>query len=100
MRAAGPSLSRRRTTLKILKQVDRLNQRYFAVVLLVNVAVGMVTWAGFYAIGLDRPLVWGIAAAVLHTIPYLGAAMLAGAAALIAYGQFGTLDVACWRQYR
>ena len=94
VRAVGPSLSRRRTTLTILKDVNRLNQRYFAVVLFVNLAVGTVTWAGFYGIGLDRPLVWGIAAAVLHTIPYLGAAMLAGAAALIAYGQFGTLDVA------
>ena len=62
--------------------------------LLVNVAVGLAIGAGFFAMGLDRPMVWGIAAAVLHTIPYVGAAMLAGAAALIAYGQFGTLQMA------
>jgi predicted PurR-regulated permease PerM len=94
LRAVGSDFSRRRTTLRILDNVDRQNQRYFAIVLLINVAVGLVIGAGFYAIGLERPAVWGIAAAVLHTIPYVGAAMLAGAAALVAYGQFGTLQMA------
>ena len=94
LRAVGGDFSRRRTTLRVLDNVDRQNQRYFAIVLLVNAAVGVVIGAGFYAIGLERPTVWGIAAAVLHTIPYVGAAMLAGAAALVAYGQFGTLQMA------
>ncbi|HEV7412822.1 MAG TPA: AI-2E family transporter [Casimicrobiaceae bacterium] len=94
LRAVGGDFSRRRTTLRILDNVDRQNQRYFAIVLLVNVAVGLAIGAGFFAMGLERPTVWGIAAAVLHTIPYVGAAMLAGAAALVAYGQFGTLQMA------
>ena len=94
LRAVGGDFSRRRTTLRVLDNVDRQNQRYFAIVLLINAAVGVVIGAGFYAIGLERPTVWGIAAAVLHTIPYVGAAMLAGAAALVAYGQFGTLQMA------
>ena len=94
LRAVGGNFSRRKTTLRILDGVDRQNQRYFAIVLLVNVAVGIAFGAGFYAMGLERPTVWGIAAAVLHTIPYVGAAMLAGAAALVAYGQFGTLPMA------
>ena len=94
LRAVGGDFSRRRTTLRVLDNVDRQNQRYFAIVLLINVAVGVVIGVGFYAIGLERPTVWGIAAAVLHTIPYVGAAMLAGAAALVAYGQFGTLQMA------
>ena len=94
LHAVGGDFSRRRTTLRILDNVDRQNQRYFAIVLVVNVAVGVAIGAGFFAMGLERPTVWGIAAAVLHTIPYVGAAMLAGAAALIAYGQFGTLQMA------
>jgi predicted PurR-regulated permease PerM len=94
LHAVGGDFSRRRTTLRILDNVDRQNQRYFAIVLLVNVAVGVAIGAGFFAMGLERPTVWGIAAAVLHTIPYVGAAMLAGAAALVAYGQFGTLQMA------
>jgi predicted PurR-regulated permease PerM len=94
LRAVGGDFSRRKMTLRILDGVDQQNQRYFAIVLLINVAVGVTIGAGFYAMGLERPTVWGIAAAVLHTIPYVGAAMLAGAAALVAYGQFGTLHMA------
>ncbi len=94
LRAVGGDFARRKMTLKILDGVDQQNQRYFAIVLLVNIVVGIVIGVGFYAMGLERPAVWGIAAAVLHTIPYVGAAMLAGAAALVAYGQFGSLQMA------
>ncbi len=92
--AVGPSLALRKTTLRILDDIDRLNQHYFAVVLLVNGAVGTVTGLGLYVLGMDQPVVWGIAAAILHTIPYLGSAVVSGAAALTAYGQFGTLQSA------
>ena len=91
VRVVGPSPSRRETALRIFERVDRLNQRYFAIVLLINLAIGLGIGFGFYAMGLDRPAVWGIAAAILHTIPYLGTAIIAGAAAVTAFGQFGTV---------
>ncbi len=84
--AVGPSLALRKTTLRILEDIDRLNQHYFAVVLLINAAVGTATGLGLYLLDMDQPIVWGIAAAILHTIPYLGSAVVAGAAALTAYG--------------
>jgi len=40
LRAVGGDFSRRKMTLRILDGVDRQNQRYFAIVLLVNIAVG------------------------------------------------------------
>jgi predicted PurR-regulated permease PerM len=92
--AVGPSLAVRKTTLRILDDIDRLNQKYFAVVLLLNLVVGTVTALGLYAMGMEQPVVWGIATAILHTIPYIGAAVISGAAALTAYGQFGTLQSA------
>ncbi len=92
--AMGPSMARRKKALLILEDVNKLNQHYFAVVLGVNIAVGIATGLGLYAIGLERPMVWGLGAAVLHTIPYLGSALVGGAAALVAYGQFGTWEAA------
>jgi predicted PurR-regulated permease PerM len=92
--AVGPSLALRKTTLRILDDIDRLNQHYFAVVLLVNIAVGTITGLALFAIGMEHPVVWGTAAAILHTIPYLGSAVVACAAALTAYGQFGTVEAA------
>ena len=90
----GPSLSRRRIAVTILEDINRLNQHYFGVILVVNIAVGIATGFAMQAIGLDRTTVWALAAAVLHTIPYLGAALLAGAAGLVAYLQLGTVNAA------
>jgi predicted PurR-regulated permease PerM len=94
MQVVGPSFERRKTTLRILDDMHRVNQHYFAVVLVINLAVGIATGIAMYAIGVDRALVWGVAAAILHTIPYLGAAALAAAAGLAAYIQLGSLGSA------
>jgi predicted PurR-regulated permease PerM len=94
IQVVGPSYERRKMTLRILDDVHRLNQHYFAVVLFVNLAVGVAVAIAMYAIDVDRALVWGVAAAILHTIPYLGAAALAAAAGLAAYVQLGGLGPA------
>jgi predicted PurR-regulated permease PerM len=91
MSIVGPSLGRQKITLRILDEVHRSNQHYFAVLLVVNLAVGVAIGVALYALGVDRALVWGMAAAVLHTIPYLGAAAIAAAAALAAYVQLGSV---------
>lgn len=94
LEATGRSSAAGKTAVRILDEIDRRNQRYFAVVLVVNIAVGALTGLGLYALGIEQPVVWGVAAAILHTIPYLGSALVAGCAALVAYGQFGTLQSA------
>jgi len=90
MQVVGPSFERRKITLRILDRMHKVNQHYFAVVLVINLAVGIATGIAMYAIGVDRALVWGVAGTVLHTIPYLGAAALAAAAGLAAYVQLGS----------
>ena len=94
IQVVGHSLQRRKTVLRILDDVHRQNQHYFAVILVVNLAVGVATGLAMHAIGIDRALVWGVAASVLHIIPYLGAAALAAAAGLAAYIQLGSLGSA------
>jgi predicted PurR-regulated permease PerM len=89
IQVVGRSLRRRKIALRILDDVHRLNQHYFLVILAVNLAVGAATGLAMHAIGVDRALVWGVAATVLCIIPYLGAAALA--AALATYVQLGGL---------
>ena len=71
-----------------------MSQRYFALVLAMNIAVGIVTAAGLYLLDVRHPAFWGIAMAILHTIPYLGAAAVTAAVGLIAYLQFGSVGPA------
>jgi len=94
MQVMGPSLATRKKTLQILNQVHEVSRRYFALVLAMNILVGTVTAAGLYLLDVRHAVFWGIAMAILHTIPYLGAATVTGAVGLIAYLQFESVGPA------
>jgi predicted PurR-regulated permease PerM len=94
MQAMGPSLAPRKKALQILNQIHQVSHRYFALVLAINIAVGVVTSAGLYLLDVRYPAFWGIALAILHTIPYVGAAAVAAAVGLVAYLQFGAVAFA------
>ena len=90
MQAMGPALTPRKKALQTLDQIHKVSQRYFALVLAINIAAGTATWAGLFLLDVRHPSFWGIAMAILHTIPYLGAAAVTGAVGLIAYLQAGS----------
>jgi predicted PurR-regulated permease PerM len=56
--------------------------------------VGVATSLAFWAIGLKHVAVWGIVAAVLNLIPYLGSVAICGLSAIVALTQFGSVDKA------
>ena len=69
-------------------------QRYLMVQILTSVLVGVATWVAFLWIGLERAAVWGVAAAVLNLVPYIGAIVVTGGLALVGFLQFGTPGMA------
>lgn len=66
-------------------------QRYLFVSAASNALIGICTWLAFRAMGVEQAGVWGVFAGVLHFIPYLGSVVLALAAGVAAFLQFGTL---------
>jgi len=90
----GPPIARQKAALEVLNHIHELNQRYLAVVVFVNVGVGVTTAVGLALIGLEHAAIWGVAIAVMHFIPYVGAAVVAAAVALTGYLQFGTPQMA------
>ncbi len=94
MQMMGSSFATRKKTLVILRCVQKVNQRYFAVVLAVNVAVGIATSIGLYFLEVRHHVFWGLAIAVLHIIPYVGAAVIVGAVGLMAFLQFESIGQA------
>jgi predicted PurR-regulated permease PerM len=94
MQVMSPSLAARKKTLQILNQVHLASRRYFALVLAMNIVVGAVTAAGLYLLDVRHAAFWGIVMAILHTIPYLGAAGVTIAVGLIAYMQFESVGPA------
>ncbi len=94
VRIAGPAFSQKKITIQVLDEITGQIQRYLLVQILTSALVGAVTWLAFAAIGLNNAAAVGVAAAVLNLVPYLGAIVISGAAALLAFLQFGTLGMA------
>jgi len=67
---------------------------YGAVLLVTNSIVGLAVWGAFTFAGLPDAGGWGITAAVLHVVPYLGMALLTGLGAAEAYLAHGTVGAA------
>jgi predicted PurR-regulated permease PerM len=93
-RIAGPTFARRRITVQALDEIGEQIQRYLVVQLVTSIAVGVATGLAFWAIGLNNAAVWGVVAAVLDLIPYIGAVVMCAASSVVALLQFGALEMA------
>jgi predicted PurR-regulated permease PerM len=87
----GPSLARKKDALRILEEIDVQVQRYLLLTLASNAVVAVATWLAFEAMGMEQAGVWGVFAGVLRFIPYLGPLLVAVAAGVAGFLQFGTL---------
>ena len=86
----GPSLSRKKDAVRILEEIDLQIQRYLLVTLVANILIAVSTWLAFEALGMQQAAAWGVAAGVLHFIPYLGPVLFAGASGVAGFMQTGT----------
>jgi predicted PurR-regulated permease PerM len=86
----GPSLSRKKDAVQILEEIDVQIQRYLLATLVSNVSVAVVTWLAFLALGVEHAGAWGVAAGVLHFVPYLGPGSIAIASGVAGFLQFGS----------
>jgi len=86
----GPSLERKKDAVEILEEIDVQIQRYMLATLVSNVLVALVTWIAFRMLGMEQAGAWGVAAGVLHFVPYLGPALIAIASGVAGFLQFGS----------
>jgi predicted PurR-regulated permease PerM len=87
----GPSLSRKKDAVRILEEIEVQVQRYLLTMLVSNALVAVATWLAFEALGMEHAGVWGVAAGVLHFVPYLGSALIVLGSGVAAFLQFGSL---------
>lgn len=67
---------------------------YGGVLLVTNTVIGLAVWSAFAFAGLPDAAGWGVTAAVLHVVPYLGMAVLTGLGAAEAFLAHGTVGAA------
>jgi predicted PurR-regulated permease PerM len=90
LRFLGPKMTRKEA-LEVIDEIDAQVQLYLLLILGINVLVGVCTGLAFWALGVEQPALWGVAAGILHFIPYLGPAIIAVASAAAAYLQLGSV---------
>jgi predicted PurR-regulated permease PerM len=94
VRVMGPSLSKRKTAVRILDDINESIQKYMLMLLTTNLVVALLSWIAFRWIGLENPGAWAAAAGLLHIVPYLGPAVTALATGMVAFMQFQSLPMA------
>jgi len=60
------------TTARVIQQVVDATSLYLGTITMVNVAIGLLTAAILWGIGMPTPLMWGGIVTLLNYIPYLG----------------------------
>ena len=92
VRLAGPSLSNKKTTVRILDDINGMIQKYMFMLLVTDLLVAALSWIAFRWIGLDNAGAWAVAAGLLHTIPYLGPGATAALTGMAAFMQFESIS--------
>jgi predicted PurR-regulated permease PerM len=96
VKIAGADFAAKKITVQALDDITGQIQRYLLVQLLASIIVGLATGLSFWAIGMNHAAAWGFFSALLNLIPYVGAAIVTGAAAVAAFTQFGEFQHAAY----
>ena len=68
-----PGLPEKQHVVEIASEIEQTASRYFSSVRLINASVGLSVWILVGILGLPHPLLWRVAAFLLHYIPFVGA---------------------------
>ena len=91
VKTSGASLAEKKVTLQILDEINDQIRRFFFVMLVGAIFVGIVTYASFWWLEVEGALLWGVIAGVSSVVPYVGPAFVFIASGLTAFLQFGVL---------
>lgn len=92
VRISGVTISQKKNTVRILDEIDSQIQRYVIIQVATSALMGAATGLAFALIGLQNAMFWGVAAGVLHLVPYVGTAVVVLAATVFAWVQFASVD--------
>ncbi|MCC3263412.1 AI-2E family transporter, partial [Paenibacillus polymyxa] len=85
----GNTLSQKKISVHMLDQINNSIHMYMAMMLVTNVALGLLSWVAFRWLGLENAATWAVVAGALHIIPYFGPLMTAVGTGIAGLVQFG-----------
>jgi predicted PurR-regulated permease PerM len=89
----GSGVAHQRRVVGILKEIDQQIGRFLLIQVLTSATVGAAMGISLWLLGVNQAAMWGVAAGILNAIPYFGPIVVTGALTLVAFLQFGTLEM-------
>jgi predicted PurR-regulated permease PerM len=78
-------------TLRVITAVRTEVSRYYASIALINLGLGICTAASMWLLGIPNPLLWGMVAAILNFLPYVGSAITLLLLTIVAFVTFESI---------
>ena len=94
VRLAGSTLGEKRLTVEALNEIDTQIGHFLQVQILTSAIVAVCTSTALWLLGVNQPIIWGIAAGVFNSVPYFGAIIVSSGLALLAFLQFDSFGMA------
>jgi predicted PurR-regulated permease PerM len=89
-----PTFRDKKRALAIAYDVEREVSQYLLTITLINIGFGIYIGGAMAVVGMPNPILWGVAAAVLNYIPYIGALAGIVMVSLVALISFDSLTYA------
>lgn len=89
---AFPTLTGKKKALATVYNIERRVSRYLLTITVINACLGASLWVYLTALGMPKAYIWGIAAALLNFLPYIGGligTVLVGAFAIVQFDSLG-----------
>jgi predicted PurR-regulated permease PerM len=67
-----PHLKDKKTAVRIVRETEAQVSHYLVITTVINVGVGVATGVSLALLGMPNPALWGVVAAVLNFVPYIG----------------------------
>jgi predicted PurR-regulated permease PerM len=84
-----PALSGKKRSLRVIQEIESDVSRYLVTVLAINAGLGFMVGSAMALLGLGNAIVWGVAAALLNFVPFVGATV---GISLVAAASLATFD--------
>jgi len=85
-----PNMTEKKRAIRVVYAVEEEVSAYLLTISAINVALGVIIGALMWWLGLPNPLLWGVMAAALNFIPYVGALIGMCVVAIVALVSFPT----------
>src|SRR5206468_679836 len=88
---ALPRLTDKKRAVEIANEMQQQVSRYLGAISIVNIIEGAVIGFGMALVGMPNPVLWGVLAALVNYVPYLGAVFCAACITIVSLVTFQSL---------